>query len=482
MKCPNCGRELAEGLMYCEICGGEVRIVPDFEPEFESEIHDTLSGLAEEIDTSDESVTRREETTTQKPKQGYFSFEKVKNMPYFSSILLAGSIFLIIILILAGTQFYQYFSYNYQVKEALDAGDQKDYVKATAYLERALEISNEDNGAEILLADYYHKNGQIQEAIALLNEYIVKWKEPIDGYRLLISIYEEQSDYQSINDLLLLCNDKETLNQYQKYMALPPEFSLKESVYYEIIPLKILGNSKGTIYYTLDGSEPTKNSKEYKAPIFLDIGTYNVKAFFVNSYGIKSAIAQQKITIAATKPYPPEVNQYTGTYKEATEIEVNVQEDCEVYYTTDGSEPTQASILYTAPIKMPLGASYFKFIAMSKNGAFGEVTERRYQLFLEEAEIATQQAINITLKFQVDTHFIIDYEGHALNQTGQYRYTCNTAINVNNITYYLIEESYVDPTGTQTRTGNQFAVDIMTGDIYKAEMSILNKYTVTPFN
>ena len=100
MKCSNCGRELAEGLMYCEICGGEVRIVPDFEPEFESEIHDTLSGLAEEIDTSDESVTRREETTTQKPKQGYFSFERMKNMPYFSSILLAVSITSISILFL----------------------------------------------------------------------------------------------------------------------------------------------------------------------------------------------------------------------------------------------------------------------------------------------------------------------------------------------------------------------------------------------
>ena len=33
MKCPNCGEELKEGYLYCEKCGEEIMIVPDFEPE-----------------------------------------------------------------------------------------------------------------------------------------------------------------------------------------------------------------------------------------------------------------------------------------------------------------------------------------------------------------------------------------------------------------------------------------------------------------
>ena len=33
MKCPNCGAEMEEGKLYCEHCGEDIHIVPDFEPE-----------------------------------------------------------------------------------------------------------------------------------------------------------------------------------------------------------------------------------------------------------------------------------------------------------------------------------------------------------------------------------------------------------------------------------------------------------------
>ena len=46
MKCPHCGNELKEGYLICEKCGEEIRIVPDFEPEIENSITETLSTLA----------------------------------------------------------------------------------------------------------------------------------------------------------------------------------------------------------------------------------------------------------------------------------------------------------------------------------------------------------------------------------------------------------------------------------------------------
>ena len=58
MKCPNCGEELKEGFLYCEKCGEEIRIVPDFEPEIENSIIETLSAVVEEMapDTGKEEV------------------------------------------------------------------------------------------------------------------------------------------------------------------------------------------------------------------------------------------------------------------------------------------------------------------------------------------------------------------------------------------------------------------------------------------
>ena len=41
MKCPKCGYEWQEGHLYCDNCGEEFRIVPDFEPEIEEEMEDT---------------------------------------------------------------------------------------------------------------------------------------------------------------------------------------------------------------------------------------------------------------------------------------------------------------------------------------------------------------------------------------------------------------------------------------------------------
>ena len=49
MKCPNCGEELKEGYLYCEQCGEEICIVPDFEPEIENSIIETLSAVAEHV-------------------------------------------------------------------------------------------------------------------------------------------------------------------------------------------------------------------------------------------------------------------------------------------------------------------------------------------------------------------------------------------------------------------------------------------------
>ena len=45
MNCPNCGEFLSEEQLYCEKCGAEIHFVPDFEPEIEQSISETLSEL-----------------------------------------------------------------------------------------------------------------------------------------------------------------------------------------------------------------------------------------------------------------------------------------------------------------------------------------------------------------------------------------------------------------------------------------------------
>ena len=46
MKCHNCGADIPDGHLYCDKCGAEINIVPEFEPEVENEIDTTLSSIA----------------------------------------------------------------------------------------------------------------------------------------------------------------------------------------------------------------------------------------------------------------------------------------------------------------------------------------------------------------------------------------------------------------------------------------------------
>ena len=50
MKCPNCGAEMEEGKLYCEHCGEDIHIVPDFEPEVEYNMEQTMSDIVKEME------------------------------------------------------------------------------------------------------------------------------------------------------------------------------------------------------------------------------------------------------------------------------------------------------------------------------------------------------------------------------------------------------------------------------------------------
>lgn len=456
MKCSKCGCELKEGHLYCDNCGEEIRIVPDFEPEIEKEMHETLSTLFAEMTGEEAAEEHRIPKAVGRRKK-------------YRQLICVGICFvLIVVFFLAGNYLYSNYSVSWQLKKAKECASASRYTQAISYLERAHELDEEDAEILFLMADYYYIQGKYDMTVYALqkiiqSEGLYEEADVESAYDKTISVYKSEGNYQAINELLLACNNENIVNTFQQYMAKTPEFSYVEGNYEEVLPLKLSANTSGKIYYTLDGSTPNEDSAVYTAPIFLETGTYTVNAYFVNDYGIQSDIVSATYTIDLLVPSAPEVSVYSGDYYEPYKIEVSAPEECSIYYTTDNTDPTTDSNLYTAPLAMPLGKSVFKFIAVSPEGVTSDIIIRTYHLDLN-TEITVDMAISNVKQALIGADVLLDEEGRLRGMGGHNVYKYNAVVRIEGSgDYYVIYEYYEDVTGIQTRTERIYGVNIQDG-------------------
>jgi len=111
-----------------------------------------------------------------------------------------------------------------------------------------------------------------------------------------------------------------------------------------------------TIYYTTDGTDPTTSGtrQEYTGPVYVK-NTTTIKAYAVlgdgNGEGLfnnTSAVASAKYTLKVATPTfdPP-----AGNYSSPQTVTINcATEGATIYYTLDGSTPSNKKTLYTGPI------------------------------------------------------------------------------------------------------------------------------------
>lgn len=456
MKCPNCGAQMKEGSLYCEQCGEDIHIVPDYEPELDNDIQQTIQNIADDI--------REDENTEEISDDNGSKNKKIRKV---LPIILIVVLFLLIGT--AGTMLYQYYSIDYQIDAARDCMERKLYNKAIRHYTRALELDDSNVDLKVELSEaYFHKNNKMEYEYLLRS--IVKdenaTKEQVESaYGKLIAIYKNRGDYQEINDFLQASGNEAVLAAYQSYIAREPEFSVIEGYYTSIQPLKLSSFGSGNIYYTLDGSDPDENSLLYTTPILLEDGDYHIKAYYVNENGIHSNIVEKEYHIQIDELPSPEISVISGEYEFPVNIEV-LDEGEEVYYTTDGTTPTIQSIPYTAAIPMPIGRSHFKFIRIG-NGRTSAVEERTYRLTLN-TELIPEQAVEIVANYNVAIGKIYDTSGYYDDQGNRYLYQYQYVTNINQVSdFYVVMEIWQQPNGTLTKTSTYFAVNVYTGELFK---------------
>jgi hypothetical protein len=476
MKCPNCGNEISEGHLICEKCGYEIRVVPDFDPAVDEPIRSVVTTDSPDGDNDKDSENEHSSGS------GLHGIHRLKKIAVYGYFCIAGAALFISFLI------YQIHiqSLDYQLDHAAQLIESEKYEEAGRYLESSYQAHPESSDILFLEADNYYKMKNDEKCIDALKQIAVGEDYQIEdrekAYDELIAILDKKNDYVEINELLHECDVDGVTTKYQNYMAITPQFSHKGGDYDGSVTLKLSANTGGDIFYTTDGTKPSKGSIKYLSPIKLDSGSYVISAIFINKYGISSDIATEKYNISVQIPDAPELTPTSGNFTKPCIIQASAPEGCSIFYTVDNSAPDEDSIPYKEPIQMPLGITNFKFIAINdESGNASEVTMRSYSLQIS-ALIDIGQASAVLKDRMLVTGYLTDEQGHKSDMSGVMTYKPGTVISASDgQDYYTFNEYETDGAGGSMKTGNVFLVNIQNGSTAVLKNDTDNKIIASAF-
>ena len=153
------------------------------------------------------------------------------------------------------------------------------------------------------------------------------------------------------------------------------------------------------IYYTTDGSAPTESSNLYKEAITLTPGT-TVKAFAVRAGYEDSSVVSKTYTVTLTAP--------SIAIDNSGNVTITSAEGADIYYTTDGADPTAASTKYAAAFTVTSGTTV-KAIAVKAGYENSSVASQTYKATLtapsikiKDSELTITAAEGAVIRYTLD--------------------------------------------------------------------------------
>ena len=510
MICPNCGCECDENQMFCTKCGTKIN-------SFENDIVTTppddtfeniLGGISSRVPVKEESESGRNRKQNKKYTSDLHTEfmeegqdrERIKSKAVYQSDSdiskdmysaknekkISGKkkvvlvIFLAIVLVVSAVfitlaikkasmtkKFDRYYSIGsefYDNKNYKDAKTQ--FINAS---NNAFTKEQKIKAYEMVYVIDGIIGGYDQEEIKYLELLIDVTNTNIDYYKELIVLYQN-NDMENKIDPLINSAPENLRDELRNFDGTIPVASEEEGNYDRPLEVSLTAEDDVKIYYTTDGSNPKESSSktEYVSPIkFENEGTFTLRAYSVDKNGKSSKEMSAKYILDFKKVEAPQIEPKSGNYSSAEEISATAERGCKIYYTTDGTVPTEKSKLYKKSLEMPKGNNIFYFVAIDEEGVTSSVVTRAYNYTPEK--ISYNQAINSLTSTLVSSGKLENSSGDFENGDVAY-FNYEKIEEINKQEYYIITLEIENKSG-KNKTSETYAVSCEDGTSSKAVRS-----------
>ena len=382
MICQKCKSEIESGSIFCPKCGEAVQMVPDYNILDDDFLYSMVEKKEDDSQNESESTLQQNENGielgTKENNTNKSLIQHLKDPKNRKYVISAGvaTIFIICISIVLYVN-----SYSYCYKQGVKCDKSGDYASACEYYLKAIGRDDSQYAAyEALGIDCYNLE-KYEDAITYLNYAIEINPDAVDSYMYLIKAYLAVEDYDSIDSLKSTVTNPDILAVFDDNVVSAPEFSVPAGSYSDDFDLELSSSKGDSIYYTTDGSNPISSSSkiEYTEAIRIEEGDSCIKAVCLDLNGKYSKVVTVKYTVKYSKPDKPVVSIENGSFTTETFITVTVPENCNVYYTWDGTVPNESSSLYSEPIRVIEGNNILSLVSIDDHGMISDVLECNYK-------------------------------------------------------------------------------------------------------
>ena len=293
-------------------------------------------------------------------------------------------ILILVLLSLFALVWYLYVcSFSYQYAAGKKADSNGDYEKAMNHYLNALHRDDSDPRILVALGNDAMQLGRKKTAESYLLSAVKKDGSYARGFTLLLTLYEQEGNYDKMKEALSYATTDRTKEIFKDYLILPPTFSQEAGKYDDDVELTLTPpeGEDYDIFYTLDGSSPNgEGARMYQEPILLTEGKTTIKAVCRNANGKFGKVVKATYKIKYAQPSVPKISPDGGSFDKPTKVTLSSdREDDEIYYTWNGSDPTDKSSLYSGPISVPEGNQILSVMVIDRHGKSSKIVRSSFK-------------------------------------------------------------------------------------------------------